>query len=295
MMRKIAFAVALVSGLMASPAIAQTAQPEADSKVIITGRTPEDAVRDFVAEVGAAPNDANLARWGDTVCVGVYNLTPQYAQDLIDRVSLVGAAVGIEPGEPGCKPNVLIMADQNSDELAARLVQDHLRKFLPPATDDANLGRAALEKFKTSDAPVRWWQVSQTVLADTGEAVARGDTVRVRGSGRLRSNVRQDISHILIILDANRIGKISFASLSDYVAMMALAQIDADADTREFPTILNLFASETSNRTMRMTQWDLDYLTALYETPGDAANSGREANHIARKMLQEQQSPAPAQ
>lgn len=286
---------ALAATLIACPALAQTTPPESDGKVVVTGRSPEEAVRDFVAEVGAAPNDANLARWGDTVCVGVYNLAPRYAQDLIDRVSLIGAAIGIEPGEPGCKPNVLIMADQNTDELVDRLVRDHLRKFLPPDTDDANLGRAALEKFKYSEAPVRWWQVSQTVLADTGEAIARGDTVRVRGSGRLVSNVRQDISHILIILDANRIGTISFGSLSDYVAMMALAQIDADADTQGYPTILNLFAMNGPNRTQRMTQWDLDYLTALYETPGDAANSGREANRIARKMLQEQESPAPAQ
>lgn len=286
---------ALAATLIAGPALAQTTPPESDGKVVVTGRSPEEAVRDFVAEVGAAPNDANLARWGDTVCVGVYNLAPRYAQDLIDRVSLIGAAIGIEPGEPGCKPNVLIMADQNTDELVDRLVRDHLRKFLPPSTDDANLGRAALEKFKYSEAPVRWWQVSQTVLADTGEAIARGDTVRVRGSGRLVSNVRQDISHILIILDANRIGTISFGSLSDYVAMMALAQIDADADTQGYPTILNLFAMNGPNRTQRMTQWDLDYLTALYETPGDASSAGREANRIARKMLQEQQSPAPAQ
>lgn len=286
---------ALAATLIACPALAQTTPQDSDGKVVVTGRSPEEAVRDFVAEVGAAPNDANLARWGDTVCVGVYNLAPRYAQDLIDRVSLIGAAIGIEPGEPGCKPNVLIMADQNTDELVDRLVRDHLRKFLPPDTDDANLGRAALEKFKYSEAPVRWWQVSQTVLADTGEAIARGDTVRVRGSGRLVSNVRQDISHILIILDANRIGTISFGSLSDYVAMMALAQIDADADTQGYPTILNLFAMNGPNRTQRMTQWDLDYLTALYETPGDAANSGREANRIARKMLQEQESPAPAQ
>ena len=295
MIRTVALAAAMAAALMAMPATAQTTPPDSESKVIVTGRTPEEAVRDFVAEVGAAPNNANLARWGDTVCVGVYNLAPRYAQDLIDRVSLVGAAIGIEPGEPGCKPNVLIMADQNTDELVARLVQDHLRKFLPPNTDDANLGRAALEKFKNSDAPVRWWQVSQTVLSDTGEAVARGDTVRVRGSGRLVSNVRQDISHILIVLDVNRIGTISFAALSDYVAMMALAQIDADADTRDFPTVLNLFARDTSNRSTRMTQWDLDYLTALYETPGNAAGAGREANRIARKMLQEQQTPAPAQ
>lgn len=291
MQSRIAKVVALAFMLMAGPAMAQAQPPAAtsqdDSKVVVTGRTPEDAVRDFVGEVGAAPDGTNMARWGDTVCVGVYNLAPKYAQQMVDQVSLVGAAIGVEPGEPGCKANVLIMADTNGDALAARLVDDHIRKFLPPATDGSDLGRDALRKFKTSDAPVRWWHVGQTVLADTGEAVARGDTVRVRGAGRLRDNVRQDMSHILIILDTSRIGTVSFASLSDYVAMVAMSQVDADADTRDFPTILNLFAGNSGDRTARLTQWDLDYLTALYETSGDASSPGREANHIARKMLQQ--------
>jgi hypothetical protein len=287
MIRNTAVLAALIAAFAVSPATAQQGQPAADDKVVVQGKSAEDAVRDFVAEVGVTPDGTNMARWGDTVCVGVYNLAPKYAQQMIDQVSLVGAAIGVEPGGPGCKANVLIMADVDGDALAARLVDDHIRKFLPPATDGADLGREALRKFKTSDAPVRWWHVGQTVLVDTGEAIARGDTVRVRGAGRLRDNVRQDMSHIVIILDASRIGTVSFASLSDYVAMVALSQVDADADTREYSTVLNLFNTDTGARTARMTQWDLDYLTALYETAGDASSPGREANHIARKMLQQ--------
>ena len=287
MIRNTAVLAALIAAFAVSPATAQQGQPAADDKVVVQGKSAEDAVRDFVAEVGVTPDGTNMARWGDTVCVGVYNLAPKYAQQMIDQVSLVGAAIGVEPGGPGCKANVLIMADVDGDALAARLVDDHIRKFLPPATDGADLGREALRKFKTSDAPVRWWHVGQTVLVDTGEAIARGDTVRVRGAGRLRDNVRQDMSHIVIILDASRIGTVSFASLSDYVAMVALSQVDADAATHEFSTVLNLFNTTTGARTARMTQWDLDYLTALYETAGDASSPGREANHIARKMLQQ--------
>ena len=287
MIRNTAVLAALIAAFAVSPATAQQGQPAADDKVVVQGKSAEDAVRDFVAEVGVTPDGTNMARWGDTVCVGVYNLAPKYAQQMIDQVSLVGAAIGVEPGGPGCKANVLIMADVDGDALAARLVDDHIRKVLPPATDGADLGREALRKFKTSDAPVRWWHVGQTVLVDTGEAIARGDTVRVRGAGRLRDNVRQDMSHIVIILDASRIGTVSFASLSDYVAMVALSQVDADADTHEFSTVLNLFNTTTGARTARMTQWDLDYLTALYETAGDASSPGREANHIARKMLQQ--------
>lgn len=285
MMRHIAIAAALLCAATALPAAAQ--QTESDDKVVVQGKSAEDAVRDFVAEVGSAPEGMNLARWDGTVCVGVYNLAPKYAQALIDQVSIVGVAVGLEPGEPGCKPNILIMADHDGDALAARLVEDHLRKFLPAETHGTDLGRKGLEVFKTSDAPVRWWQLSQTVQNETGAPIPRGDSILVRGASRLRSNVRQEMAGAIIILDAARIGTISFPSLMDYVSMVALAQIDAEADTREFPTILNLFDAASGERTARMTQWDLDYLTGLYETPGNAASTGSDARHIARKMLDE--------
>jgi hypothetical protein len=286
MIRTVALAAALAAAVTAMPAAAQE-QPAVDDKVVVQGTRAEDAVRAFVAEVGTSPDGTNLARWDRTICVGATNLSPDYAQKLIDRVSLVALAVGLEPGEPGCKANVLVMADIDGDALASRLVSDLPHVFRPPETHATNMGRDALKVFKTSDAPVRWWHVSQTVLADTGAAYLPGSSVRVRSAGRLRSNVRQEMSHALIILDASRIGTISFGSLADYVAMVALAQVDAEADTREFPSVLNLFDSEVGARNTRLTQWDLDYLVALYEVPGDASSAGREANHIARKMLEE--------
>jgi hypothetical protein len=177
------------------------------------------------------------------------------------------------------------MASTDGAALAKRLVDDHLQQFRPGDTDGADLGREALRLFQRSDAPVRWWHVSRTVLADTGAPVRRGTSVLVRGASRLSKNVREDISHVLVILDGSRIGSVSFAALSDYVAMVALAQVDADADTREFPTVLNLFTNKAGDRTTRMTQWDLDYLIALYEVSGNAVSADRERNRIARQML----------
>jgi len=297
---RLAHLVTLAFMCTAAPAIAQTptqtqpAQtqptqtlPESDSTVVVHARKEEEAVRAFVAEIGEGPKGVNLARWDRKVCVGAINVTPDYAQKLIDRVSLVALAVGLEPGEPGCTANVLILATTDGDALATRVVKDHRAIFHPPETVDDNLGQNALDEFQSSDAPVRWWHVSRTVLSDTGQPIARGQQITVRGSGRLRNNVRQELAHALIILDTSRIGTVSFSTLADYVAMVTLAQVDAEADLREFPSIMNMFGGETVDQTARMTDWDLDYLTALYETPGDAASSKREANHIARNMLKQ--------
>lgn len=298
MLRTIALAAALAATVVATPAIAQEQQQEqktASESVVVQGQRLEDAVRDFVAEITEAPDGENLARWDRKVCVGVFNMAPEYAQKLIDRVSIIASAVGLEPGEPGCRINVLIMADSDGNALATRLVGDHLRKLRPAGRDGAStLGREALKRFQTSGAPVRWWHVGMTVLTDTGQPVERGRSVRVRKASRLNSNVRQDLSRVLIILDTSRIGSVSFASLGDYVAMATLAQLDAEADTSDFPTVMNLFANKSGDRTQRLTQWDLDYLRALYEVPGDAVSANREQTRIGRNMLDKQSDPGRA-
>ncbi len=138
--------------------------------------------------------------------------------------------VGLEPGEPGCNANVLILADSEADALASRLVKDSLRHLAPPDNDAGSLGRSELRKFEVSDAPVRWWHVSQTVMTDTGQAIKDGKQVTVRQMGRTKKNVREDMVHVLIILDTQKIGVVSFASLADYISVVALAQIDAEAD-----------------------------------------------------------------
>lgn len=286
MIRWIALATALVA-ITAAPAFAQQ-QQSSDDRVVVEGRRAEDAVRAFVAEVAAAPKGSNLARWDRKVCVGVMNLKTEYAQKLADQVSLAAVKVGLEPGEPGCRANVLVLADSNADALAERLVKDSLKALQPPDSEASNLGRSALRRFETSDAPVRWWHVSQTVLVDTGAPVMDGAVVQVRSMGRLRKNVREDMANVLIILDTRRIGVVSFASLADYISMVALAQVDAEADMHEFPSILNLFANKADERTSRMTQWDLDYLTSLYAVDGDAFSARQEARRLERQMLDRQ-------
>jgi hypothetical protein len=249
---------------------------------VVEGTRVEDAVRAFIEEVGEAPRGHNLARWDRKVCVGVMNVTGAYAQRLIDQVSAVALAIGLDIGEPGCKANVLILADSDGDALAKRLVGDSYRAFRPER-ESGILGMNALKVFQNSHAPVRWWHVPQTVMADTGNPATGGFTQRVRGASRIHANVREDMAHVLIILDTSKIGTASFASLADYVSMVALAQIDPSADTREFPSILNLFG--TADRTARMTQWDLDYLRALYTAQGDTARPSGQERQIIQKMV----------
>lgn len=276
----LALAATLIVGA-AAPAFAQT-QPESEVEdVTVIGRPLREAVQSFVEEVGVAQRDQNLARWDRRVCVGVVNLNPRYAQALADQVSAVAMVVGLQPGDPGCRPNILILADSNGDALAQALVDEDPQVFRPDI-GNTNLGQAALEHFQTSGAPVRWWSVTYTRTADFGVTASR-----------IRQSHEEALGHVIIILDTSRIGQVSFASLADYISMVALAQVDAQIDPSGYDTVFNLFTPNGS-RTQRMTDWDLAYLRALYEMRGDAADPERQAREIALEASREIQAQAEA-
>ena len=255
------------------------------------GQRLDQQLRDFVGDVADAPRGRQLARWDGTVCVGAVNMDARYGQFMIDRVMETALSVGIESGEPGCRPDVLIIATGDGDRLARELVDDSPSGFRP-ARGGTDFGSAALRRFQSSGAPVRWWHVSMPVNVDTGEVAVRLDgeeapSLRVRSASRLAANVRDDLKRVVIILDVSQIGVIPFGALSDYVAMAALAQIDPEADTSAYPTVLNLFADRAAGveAPEALTDWDRDYLRGLYTAPEGRARATQQERAIAGEIL----------
>ncbi|HYC96918.1 hypothetical protein [Brevundimonas sp.] len=296
----------LIASLMAAAAVAfpqdattpplptqdpgqQVGDPDTDlGTLVVTGERPvEDRATAFVEEVGAAPRGRGLGRWDRAICVGAANMSGQYAQFMIDRVATVAVELGLDIGEPGCRPNIMIAAAADADDLAAALVKDDPDGFRP-SVNQTDLGSRALDLFQTTDAPVRWWHVSLPVSVDTGDVAIRltgeeAPTVRVRDASRLRANVRDDLVRVVIILDTPRIGRISYGALSDYVALVALAQIEPSADTSAWPSILNLFSA--AEPPAGLTDWDRDYLSSLYGASRDRARATQQAREIVRGMV----------
>lgn len=283
--------VCLPSGVSAQEAPSTEPETTEVAPVTIEGRRLVDQVRDFVGEVAEAPRGRQLARWDGRVCVGTVNMEARYGQFMIDRVVETALSVGLDSGEPGCRPDVLIIATEDGDRLAGDLVNDSPFGFRP-ARGGTDFGSAALRRFQSSGAAVRWWHVSMPVSVDTGEVAVRLDgeeppSLRVRGASRLSANVRDDLKRVVIILDVSQIGVIPFGALSDYVAMVALAQVDPEADTSPYPTVLNLFAdrAEGVEGPSALTDWDRDYLRGLYAAQEGRARASQQERAIAGEIL----------
>lgn len=281
--------------LLGGVAFAQTAaDPGATSveDVAVVGATRR-AMETYARDIGSGPMGRLSPRWNDRICVRVAYMDAEHATYLRDRVATVAEAIGLSPDRsPDCGADISIFASDDPDALAAELLEAAPRNFRP-AFNGVSLGNAALEAFLTSDAPVRWWQVSLPLMEDSGEiAIAlkasepgvMARAVTVRNASRLRGNVRDDLVGVTIIIDTKKLDGVPFSAVSDYVAFVALAPADPRVDTERFDTVLNLFQRPGL---AGLTATDGDYLYALYSASRAPINASVQAAEIADRMTTE--------
>lgn len=297
-----------------------TAAQQQGDDIVVVGERLEEVTRTFVEEL-AAPSlrEDQLARWDERVCVGIAGLSAEDGQMVVDRISTRAAEVGLRTGEPGCRANIMVIFAPDSDAIA-RTIVDSRRELLGYYTNDAvsTAGREGLELFANTPRPVRWWHVARNVTADgrvldnpttapaasssegasANEAAASGQpntgvgsfsgvqSVRSNGS-RTRRPTRQDLSYVLIIVDARRVAEFPVSAWVDYVAMVSLAQINPDAAPSTVPSILNLFTSSVENTPEGMTDWDEAYLKGLYRATREATNTRAQQREIGRAVVSE--------
>lgn len=244
-------------------------------------------VESFVQQATRSPRGRPLARWDAPVCISAVNFQPQFSQALIDRVARRMLEAGLDIKETGCKPDLMIIGSDDGQGLARRMVADFAQGFRPSRAN-TDLGSAALRAFQESDAPIRWWHVSIPVVSDTGEVAIRLDgedapQVRVRDASRLRSNIRDKMHRVVIIIEPGRLTGVRGTALADYVAFISMAQVDPVTRMEGFPTILNLLDDPAGYDSM--TEWDQDFLAGLYDVAQPRVTSEQQRGDIAAAVL----------
>lgn len=269
--------------------------------ITVTGRRLEDVTQEFVREVGAPARGRGLARWRNGVCVGVANLQGEAAQYIADRVSTVARDLGLRAGQPGCDPSILIVATEDGDSFTPAFIAQRPRLFRVGGAG-MDQGRPALERFETNGRPVRWWTVSAPVDGDTGQIATRipgsggmrdsgqpGSTllyapiIATRSASRLTTQIVDDSKRVFVIVDVAKTENVSLTQLADYIAMVSLAQVNPDANTSAYATILNLF--DDPSQVGQLTNWDMAYLQGLYQTVRTSKNRTSARTEIVASVI----------
>jgi hypothetical protein len=270
----------------AAPARTETEASQPD-EIIVRGRRMSELraelqkfVLEFLDDVTAPPAGRGYARWHRNLCVGVNNLRADAAQYLVDRISKEALELGLEPGEPGCQPQVVVIFTTDAQQLATFLVKHYKRAFLPGMGEGGMArNRDALDAFAESEKPVRWWATSMPVDARMGTAAVpsqntqggpavagdiRAPVVNTGGGGgsRIHSGVVDALQQVIIIVDGTKLHGTTWEQLGDYLAVVSLAQIKLETDPAAFDSILNLFSNPKAYS--GLTDWDRTYLKTLY-------------------------------
>lgn len=290
----------VLSAVLITGAVAQQAQPDQDGPattledVEVTTAATRAAVQRqveaFVESNMAPPRGRPLAQWSKPVCIGAAQLTPAYAQAIIDRIATRIIEIGGDVAEPGCRVDIMVVGTNDGAAMAQALVEADPRGYRP-ARGSTDRGAASLEAFQKGDAPVRWWHVSMPVNVDTGQIAMRLDgedppVMAVRQVSHLRTNVREDLKRVVIIIDfAKMPADVRLTALVDYAAFVALAQVNPEGDPSGQQTILNLFNQPTAYD--GLTAWDLEYLAALYRSDSSLKGVGAQNRSITGEVLRQ--------
>lgn len=293
--------------LGAAPALAQSDPPTdrpSDATqledVVVSGMSLEAQAESFVASVGAPVEGRKLATWSGPLCVGAAGLAAAPAGAMVDRVLDWAHSLGVRIGGPGCDLNVLIVFSADADQAARNLVKTRPLDFLS-GVSSSHQGRGALRAFESSGRPVRWWHVSLPVDPETGDALVRlrreapfsppreitrpsdlGSYGQITLGSRLYDDSIDALQSIVIVIDDAALDQTSFAQLSDYVAMVALAQVDPDTRPSA-PSILGIFEPGVAPQST-LSDWDQAFLQALYGTHQRNSLPRADSTVIARAL-----------
>lgn len=273
-MLRLLFGASLVTLLGAAPLLAQEAgekagQPATDNasdssrEIVVKGYRNEVLDR-YIEELTATPGHQQIARWNSHICARAIGLDPSHNAFLAGRISEVArkARILVERGK--CRPNILVIVTLEADTL----VKDLLKRY-PKLFGAYGSGRPptwAVERL-LAPSPVRWLNASEWGNAD-GRPIVEGFNNFIYSGSRLEETTRENATLSLVVVDATKLGGITWGGLSDYLAMVSLARPSPNIEPPSGSTILSLFRNRDAGQKgpVSLTRWDREFLKSLYST-----------------------------
>lgn len=318
LIRTFAACAALAAAIAAASAQTPASPPE---NVTITATKLRDMVDKFAkAFITSTKLTGKIARWESAVCPSVVGQKPEFARFITQRVQAVAAAAGAPVNASAtCTPNIQIIFTTTPQALL-----DQVRKDDPDYLGYATTSEER-EKLAAMTRPVQAWYTTETIDLD---GVHRMDSGRKLGNGIAMSNfsafslpsskgvnrdpielpyatyarvtgnhindgARTGLNHVIIVIDSTKLAGQKIVPLSDYIAMLALTQLNSLDACQELPSIVNLMAANCDRGIEGMTASDLAYLQGLYRMDGDKSLLYQQ-NEIANVMQDNLTKGAPA-
>jgi hypothetical protein len=199
-----------------------------------------------------------LARFQSPLCVGVWGLSGESAQFVIDRVYHNAEAAGMALDEtPGCAANVIVAFVADPQAEFAALVEARHQIVDPLPFDDR-------QRVRATQGPALAWYLVSTRTRDGQGRSGRPPVFDSTEISRLNAGTRLDLELSVVMIDSDLLADLDALALADYASMRALARTrPVDRGDNATGTVLALF-DDPVHAPQAMTEFDRAYLASLY-------------------------------
>jgi hypothetical protein len=283
--RRVSLPCATAAAAMVSPFSLGATDPPAEAVETVTVEAQRERQRlerqlaTFVSSLTYRAVDESVPRWDVPLCPLIAGLPAARGQFVLDRISQIASEAGMRLASEGCAPNLVVVVTAEPQELLRQWWRQDPRLF------ERESGIGGIRRTIASGAPVRVFYNSCTV--PPGMPVSSSAADLPCGVGRLGSRLTPSatrvIYSVIAVADVRQIEGFSIGPLTDYIAMLSLAQVRRSADLGTAPTILRLFESDAA-RPERLSTWDAAFLKSLYAS--DSA-SATQISQIKSRMMRD--------
>jgi len=296
--------IALPSLALGQPAHAPT------ENVTVTGTKSRAVMQDFVRAMAVPTHTMDkLPRWsGAGICPLAAGLRSEFAKFIVQRLREVAVQAGAPVNRrAACKPNIEI-----AFTAAPQLLMDRI-KIKNGVLLGYHDNNGQLDQLAKVTHPIQAWYTTATedlrgnVQVDGGRASGAGMeitylcnpgipdmlcTMHLSGARaanvtgtRLGDGQRSAFYHVLIVVDSTELQEYGMGPLSDYIAMLALTQVDSLDTCQRLPSIVNMLAKHCDKKSDVITENDIAFLQGLYKmSPGRGLRT--QQDEIAYQMEQ---------
>jgi hypothetical protein len=258
------------------------AQGQSDS-VTVTSERQREAINSFVTKLTAPSRlTGKLARWDVGVCPSVIGIRDEAARFVVARVRETAQRVGAPVNKDAdCKPNIHVVFTTTPQALLTR-IRNSQPYFLGYADSEAKKDALATVKL-----PIQAWYFTQTrdlrgkTTLDTSKIANLGDelipgmvlpsavgAMAVTG-GRLGDGARSVFHNVIVVADPTKLDH-DMGTVGDYIAMLALAQVQPPSECQALASMMNLFTQSCAAPPSGLTVHDEGYLRGLYSMDAQA-------------------------
>lgn len=244
---------------------AQSPRPEPDTvEDIIVSAPDRDRIESFAAAflepARLGPNEEQIARWSEKLCVRVIGGAPEVNAALKGQIEDAFRTLDVPLKTLPCRnPNVMVVIADNATGFSRVFADRYSNRMFTNRRGD-------MTDFVQPARPVRWQHRTKTVGLNTAPLIENaggsGNVAQVRSANsRLSFSVAEEVDRAMLVVDPRRIGDTPSRGLAAYIAFATLLDLPLQPDTTGRDTILNLF--EPGGPT-DLTPWDRALITGVY-------------------------------